>query len=261
MREITPEECKKLQLNILINVAKFCDEHDIKYSLAYGTLIGAIRHNGFIPWDDDIDIIMMRDEYERFVSLYKDEKYVLIHGENMSNHLHVVVSDLSTKLEFFNRAGQSHFYHGGLWVDIFPIDNAPSSIIKFKVLKKVIRYACIMHRCSQFSYPHCSLPRRMAYLLLRPFEKLLSKMPSALVKAYDTRNTGTLANFSIWRLNFPPFPISYMNEFVKVEFEGNKFKAIKEYDSFLKGIYGDYMILPPIEERINKHSFKAYWRE
>ena len=67
MREVSPEECKKLQLNILINVAKFCDEHDIKYSLAYGTLIGAIRHKGFIPWDDDIDIIMMRDEYERFV--------------------------------------------------------------------------------------------------------------------------------------------------------------------------------------------------
>ena len=262
MREVSPEECKILQLNILINIAQFCEEHDIRYSLAYGTLIGAIRHKGFIPWDDDIDIIMMRDEYERFVATYKDDKYVLIHGENMSNHLHVVVSDMSTQLVFPDSLSNQFFYKGGVWVDCFPIDYVPDQDLSYRSFMKRIRFICKMQRLGEFRNPKSRLIFRLIYPLMRPFRHILGKLAKDTMLSYNKRKTSTVANTSLWYLNYPSFPVSFMSEYVDVEFEGRLFKAIKEYDSYLRGIYGDYMQLPPIEQRGNpRHVYIPYWRE
>ena len=81
------------------------------------------------------------------------------------------------------------------------------------------------------------------------------------MQKYNSKTTHTIANASLWYLKYPSFPVSYMNEFVDVEFEGHSFKALKEYDGFLKGIYGDYMKLPPLNERTPRHTYKAYWKE
>lgn len=268
MKEVTPEECKKLQLNILINVAKFCDDHNIKYSLAYGTLIGAIRHKGFIPWDDDIDIIMMRDDYERFVDTYKDDYYQLIHGENMSNHLHVVVSDMSTKLEFIENLNDKHYYKGGLWIDVFPIDYVSDNGGHFWRQRKLIRRLYLMQRYGEFPDAMISRSKSRVEKLIKkvfskcmhPFVGILGRLVHSLMLSHHKIKTNTVGDLSLWYLKWPSFPAKYMNEFVKVDFEGHSFCVMKEYDAFLRAIYGDYMTPPPVSQQIPKHSYKTYYR-
>lgn len=260
MQELSPEECKKLQLNILINVAKYCDEHDIKYSLAYGTLIGAIRHKGFIPWDDDIDIVMVRDEYERFVATYQDEKYVMIPGEQIANHLHVVVSDMSTELVFHKSPSDSHFYHGGVWVDIFPIDKVPDSEMGFKALTKSLLFVKNLHRLSQFT-PRKEIYMKLAHIILAPFEKGLNRCMLRMMQMFNGHSSNTVGDLALCYLPYPSFPVRLMDEYIAVEFEGHCFKSMRGYDEFLRGIYGDYMKLPPPEQQIPRHGYTAYLRE
>ena len=261
MKEVTPDECKRLQLNILINVAKFCDDHSIKYSIAYGTLIGAVRHKGFIPWDDDIDIIMMRDEYERFIDTYHDDKYVLIHGKNMSNHLHVVVSDLSTMLHFPNSPSNRKFYKGGVWVDIFPIDKVPDNQKDYWQLMKKLWFFMRLQRIGEVAEPKAMLLSRLIHPFVWPFRNLFGTIGKRMICNSNKRNSKTVGNLSLWYLHYPSFPSYYMADFIDIEFEGFSFKAMKEYDGFLRGIYGDYMKLPPESEQVPRHSYIAYWRE
>lgn len=260
MKEVTPEECKKIQLDILINVSKFCEKHDIKYSIAYGTLIGAIRHKGFIPWDDDIDIIMMRDEYERFVATYKDDYYQLFDGLGLANHLHAVVSDMSTRIISQHSGNTNYFYKGGLYVDIFPVDSTSDKMICYKFHKRMIYYIYKWYALSLY-IKRKDIVAKILHFMFKPFSHLIGSMVRKLMLVYNHKDTGTVSNYSLWYLNFPPFPKYFMDTYEYVEFEGHQFKAIKEYDKFLRGIYGDYMQLPPASERIPRHNYKTYWRD
>lgn len=258
---MTIKEVQQVSLEILKDVHEFCVKNKIKYSIAYGTLIGAIRHKGFIPWDDDIDIIMMRDEYERFVSTYKSEKYVLIHGENMSNHLHVVVSDLSTTLKFPNSPSNRKFYKGGVGVDIFPIDKVPDNENAYWRLLKRIWFFMRLQRIGEVIDKRSMLASQIAHSFLWPFRNMFGAIGKKMMYQSNKRVSQTVGNLSLWYLRYPSFPAYYMDVFVDVEFEGHHFKAIKNYDDFMRGIYGDYMKLPPENQRIPRHSYIPYWRE
>jgi lipopolysaccharide cholinephosphotransferase len=260
MRELTVKECKEIQLKILIKVAQFCEDHDISYSLSYGTLIGAIRHKGFIPWDDDIDIIMLRNEYEKFLSLYKDDDYVLIDGDKVSNHYHAVVSDLSTKLVFLKSEASNKLYQGGVWIDIFPIDKVPDDVKDYKSLKRKMLLYCRLERLGEVSHKE-NIALYLIHLLLKPFVHFWGNKANQLMRSFEKEDVKTVGDLSLWYLHYPSFPLYYLKEFIDVEFEGHTFKSMKHYDDFLRGIYGDYMKLPPIEQRIPRHNYKTYWRE
>lgn len=260
MIELTADESKKALVGILVKVADFCEKNNIKYSLAYGTLIGAIRHKGFIPWDDDIDIIMLRDDYERFVSLFRrhnDERYQLIEGYQNKNHSHVRVSDMKTVLEMDKYRGQ--FYKSGLWIDVFPIDKVPDTKKGYLKFKRYIWFLFEMQLSGELRRK--GLLNNILYIVCRPFRSFFGKLALKKMEKYNKKNTHTLGNMGLWYLNFPEFPMNYMNEFVDVDFEGYKFKAIKEYDAFLRGVYGDYMQFPPEDKRIAHHLYKAFWKE
>lgn len=267
MREVSSEDCKRLQLNILINVARFCDEHNIKYSLAYGTLIGAIRHKGFIPWDDDIDIIMMRNDYERFVSLYHDSSFQLIDGNHHANHLHVRVADMSTQIIFQHSAIKRKFYNGGVWLDVFPIDNVPQSEKKYRSFMKQVRFLCHLQKIGELNFKTVwkgnfmwKVIRGFRYMMVKPLVKPIGYLSEKMMLKYNGRYSEKVANVSLWYLKYPSFSSSLMNEIVDVEFEGYHFKALKNYDEFLRGIYGDYMTPPPLVDRTPRHDYIAYWR-
>lgn len=260
MKELTPDESKRLSLDILIRVADFCDQHGIKYSLAYGTLIGAIRHKGFIPWDDDIDIIMMRDDYERFVSLYHDDRYHIVGEEKQLNHLHVRVANSATLVDYPKDSIIGKFYKDGLWVDVFPIDKVPDTLRGFRRQKWMVTLFLKMQQLGEMGGRNTQL-KNLGHIILKPFSKFFGKLAQKGMVYYHQKKTQTVANLAVYYLNFPQFPMSYMDEFVEVEFEGKTFKAVKEYDAFLRGIYGDYMQFPPEEKRVAHHFFKAYLKD
>lgn len=258
MKEITFEESKKVMLDALINVARFCDQQGINYSLAYGTLIGAIRHKGFIPWDDDIDIIMLRDDYERFIASYKDDRYEIVDGSHNPNHSHIRVSDQKTVLKL--DAWRGEYYKEGLWIDVFPIDKVPDTKKGYLRFKKWIWFLFAMQLNGELHRE--GLSNKIKHFICRPSRAYFGKRALREMKRYNDKKTQTVANLGLWYLSgFPEFPASYMEEFVDVEFESNKFKAIKQYDAFLRKIYGDYMQFPPEKEQIPHHTYIAYWRD
>lgn len=256
-KEITLEECKKLMVEILANVDHFCDQHGIRYSLAFGTLIGAIRHKGFIPWDDDIDIIMPRDDYERFVSLYKDERYKIIDGTHNSNHSHIRVSDQKTVLKL--DAWRAQFYKEGLWIDVIPLDKVPNTQNSYLLFKKWLWFLFEMQLTGEVKRK--GLINKILHIICKPFSAFWGNLALKTMKMYNKRNTQCMANLGAWYLNHPKFPATFFEDYIDVEFEGYKFKAIKQYDIFLREIFGDYMQLPPKEKQIAHHTYTAYWRD
>lgn len=257
MKEITFEEGKKLMLDALVNVSRFCEKNDIKYSLGYGTLIGAIRHKGFIPWDDDIDIIMRRDDYDRFISSYKDERYVVVDGASNPNHSHVRVADQKTVLKM--NAWRAQFYKDGLWIDVFPIDKVPDSKKGYSRFRKWLWLLFEMQLSGEVHRK--SLLNKFIYIVCKPFSPFFGRWALKEMKKYNKSNTQTVANMGVWYLKWPSFPASYMEEYVDVEFEGFKFKAISQYDSFLRGVYGDYMKFPPKDKQKPHHHYIAYLKD
>lgn len=257
MTEITFEEGKKLMLDILISVSGFCERNDIMYSLAYGTLIGAIRHKGFIPWDDDIDIIMPRSDYNRFVATYRDERYVIVDGSHNANHSHIRVSDQKTVLQL--NPWRARFYKEGLWIDVFPIDKVPDSQKGYLRFHKWVWFLFEVQLTGEVERK--GFLNKVFHVICKPFRNYFGKKALHTMTRYNEKDTRSVANMGLWNLDWPKFPESYMNEYVDVDFEGHKFKAIKEYDSFLRGIYGDYMQFPPKEKQKPHHNYTAYWKE
>lgn len=254
--EINEEDCKRIELGILIDIDAFCRRNNINYSIAYGTLIGAIRHKGFIPWDDDIDIIMRRDEYERFMKLYHSNDYELVEEKDVPNHLHSRVSDPSTHLVFSRSMRANKIYKAGLWVDVFPIDKVPEDIVRYKKIKKKVRRLFLLQCVGEVK--GYNIIHNIAHFFLKPFVNFFMKLSQKEIIKYNNTNSSSVAALSLWHTNFPPFPITYLDDYVDVVFEGYTFKCIRNYDAFLRGIYGDYMQKPPKEQRVAHHYYKAY---
>lgn len=262
---LTIEQCRPYLLGILRKVDAFCRENGIRYSLGYGSLIGAIRHGGFIPWDDDIDILMPRADYDRFVAGFKpDGDYRLMQGQEIANHLHAVVTDMRTRVSFPEGSSDAFFYGGGLWVDIFPLDNVTSLNCYRKMRRKIFRLRRAQLIAEVGWTPHNRLIDKIMRGLLRPvlkpFSGRFTRKLDATMRKHQHESTPLVSSLSVWYWRQKPLPREYFENYTEVEFEGIKCQAISNYDEYLRGLYGDYMQLPPEEARVPKHQFKAYLR-
>lgn len=267
MRELSLKENKQYQLEILKDVAKFCDETGLRYYIAYGTLIGAVRHKGFIPWDDDIDLQMPRPDYDKFIGTYKSDIYkVIVPCDEMSKHSVVKVIDTRTvKCEtgVKYQPGEEH----GIDIDIFPMDGQPECEKEFKeyyknkqsLLRKFHYTICDFKQYSTKAKIACFIPYIYSNLISR---KGIMKRLHKVNKKFDydsTRYVG--ATDSLYNSINNRHPREWYNDTVCLEFEGCEFKAPVGYDAILRQMYGDYMTLPPEEKQTTHHSNKVYLKE
>ena len=267
MTELSIEQCKPYLIGILNHVDSFCRKNDIKYSLGYGSLIGAIRHKGFIPWDDDIDIIMTRGNYDRFIELHaknthEEERYRVRKGQDIANHLHAVVSDEATKVFFQEGTTDNKFYHGGVWVDLFPLDDCSDESnydIKWERINKLRRYQML---AEMGALPGCSnykrVIRNILHLFLSPFSGFIGKHLNKTMMDENGCETDYFASFSVWYWKQKLIPKKLFDNYIDVEFEGGTYYALSGYDKYLRDLYGNYMQFPPESQRVPKHNYKAY---
>ena len=264
MEEMTLEEIKKTEIEILDVIAKFCDERKINYWIDCGTLLGAIRHKGFIPWDDDIDVGMLRPDYDRFMKEFNgyDPGYEFHCAELESNWIRAFgrVVDTNTMMKY---PAMNYIVHG-ICVDVFIYDNAPNDdeTVKKMFRKRDFLYKLLFPRLNSVLSPvKGSIFRKIcghaARLILKLFPRdyFVRKLVENS-RRYISEDTKRVGNFSAYMPMVCDKDV--FDSFIDVEFEGKKYKAPVGYDKWLRAFYGDYMQLPPVEKRVRKHDFTAY---
>lgn len=255
MRQLSLEEIKQLEIDILDYVVEICDKNNIKYFLSYGTLLGAVRHHGFIPWDDDIDLVMLREDYNRFLKIVEANSHpryrVLAPKDKGYFYTFSKVVDIKTSVV---EEEVEQMPVNGVWVDIFPLDAVKSiSSIHTKMcyLLNKCRAASIYKEypkekgISYLSWKICKLIGPRAFLAL--FETICSKN--------NNEHSYYLSVISNPYRNM--FDRSIFEEALLLDFEGKQYKCPKEYDKLLTILYGNYMLLPKKEKQI-PHQMKAY---
>ncbi len=262
MQKMTEEEIKSTQLNILDAVAHYCEEHGLRYWLDSGTLLGAIRHNGYIPWDDDIDIGMCRQDYDYFLKHFNDssEKYKAYSIEN-DKHFYfpfIKVMDMSTVLYEPDENGKKLSVN----IDVFAYDNAPDETAITELYDKRDFFRKWEKQRLPLTSPGGNGLRKAFIYLLRIGLKIFpswyfTRKIVQNAKTYYNVTTDYVGCFTCWsrREYFRKIAI---RELVSHEFEGKEYKIPIGYDEVLTTFYGDYMQLPPVEERETHHSYVAY---
>lgn len=255
---MTLEECKKISLDILIDVSDFCEEHDITYYLSVGTLLGAIRHQGFIPWDDDIDIMMPRPDYKRFLDEYKSEKYK-VYKPSEGRFYYAKVYDTST-VKYERDVDYHKFKPIGVDIDVFPLDG----IVNDKEeIERLYKKECILEKLLRLSNqpiflrknPLKAINRILPRMLIG--SKRLVRMIEKNAQTYDYESSDYVV-----RMRWSPngFTGALPKEVYEKDyaiFEKNVFCIPRDYDTWLKAFFGDYMSIPPEEKRV-VHDFECY---
>lgn len=266
---INGDEFKSVLLKTLLRFNEFCKEHNIKYTIAYGTALGAVRHKGFIPWDDDVDVIMMRSEYDKFEKAWKtyiqdnkDQYELWSEMDENSHYMGSMGKFFDTNTILYERFPKGRVIEYGIYMDIFVIDSIPVDINAQQEFFKTVRKRSKMVEHFQRHFKGWSAFVEK-YRLPLPTLKSVAKRLVEYKTQYNNRPTSLIAVTIDYR-RYPPFNGSifqyeWFQEFELIEFEGHQLPIVKAYDEMLKSLYGDYMQLPPEEERVG-HKIEAYWK-
>ena len=267
---MTMEEIQKVSLEMLKAIDTICKKIDVKYCLAYGTLIGAIRHKGFIPWDDDIDILMPRPDYEKF------KEYVISHVEEL-HPLKLFDSSVDDYPYLLPRLSNDDYevvvsnekpYGMGIFIDIYVLDGIGDTFeAAWNYIKKTCKYPRLIFLSTRNHYHFGTTKGILKRLIKIPafyYAKMMGKdyFEKKLRKLIDTQSyeRKSYVGCAIW-CEHPKWAVvkkEYIDNLIEVPFENYQFKIPKAYDELLCQWYGDYMQLPPEKDRIYHHLYKAY---
>ena len=265
-KEIGLDEMKSLQIEILKAIDSFCEEKGITYSLACGTLLGAIRHKGYIPWDDDLDIYLLREDYNnlmrefpscysghyKLVSLERDKQWDIPFAKAYDDRTVMEeLIDIPVKI--------------GVNIDVYPVDDVPDDETAWLIYNKKRR---IYHRIrmlmkvkaggrSFWKDAILTISKVLTWFIShRSYAEFLDRI------SQENNGKGYQYVFECAQgmLQKRKFKKDMFSSIVKVPFEDTFFKAFERSDEYLRNAYGDYMQLPPVENRVTHHYFKAYWK-
>ncbi len=243
-------------LEILKTIDKVCREHNLRYCLAAGTMLGAVRHKGFIPWDDDVDIIMPRIDYDILIQHCQEwmpAPYEIMCAENKSDYPFGFAKAVNSDTTLVER--EHHALVDGIYIDIFPLDNIINNkLSQYCYTLRYSLYKKIAYLLSRNPYKHGHGPSCWIPLLCQRLFTLQDIMQRLLKlqTAYDGRETTLVIDHDFGMRGIMRKDI--FSELSEVEFEGNTFKGIGQYDTYLHQLYGDYMTIPPHDEQ-HRHDF------
>lgn len=257
MEKLTLDECKRISLDILIDIAAFCDAHGLTYFLAVGTLLGAIRHQGYIPWDDDIDIMMPRPDYQRLLREY-DGRYALLKPEAGLLCYAKAYDPRTVKYEADTDYKKNKAI--GVDIDIFPLDGIVNDE---KIINRIYKRECFLETLLRLSNQPIFLRKNP----LKAFNRLVPRLIGSanivklIEKNAQTYDYETSDHVIRWRCSPNGFTGALPKEVYEKDygtFEGHVFCIPKGYDAFLRAFFGDdYMELPPEDKRVS-HVFTCY---
>lgn len=257
-KKVSDEQLKslhKVQIEILDEVVRICKKHNITYFLIGGTLLGATRHNGFIPWDDDLDVAMLRKDYEKFIDIAKtelDKKYYLQDISTDKKYWQNFAKIRKNNTLFDEKMIENIDTHKGIFVDIFPLDNLTKINIFYKIKWSIIKNLssfCLYYRgiYTKEQVNHYYLCKLFSIIGM----KNILKMCNFIMKMDLNKETQFLVSYGgsysrekeVYRKEWF-FPVS------KIKFENKTYTCPNNNDAILSQVYGDYMKLPPVEKRV-----------
>ncbi len=262
---INLDEMKHIELEMMKEIHAFCLAHNITYSLGYGTLLGAVRHKGFIPWDDDIDLIMPRPDYDRFIQSFQSEHYKVI-SSSLDPTYYYPYAKVYDRRTYLQETLRHSYPDMGVFIDIFPVDGLPSDKRQQVRLYTRQKFLYKLHMSMKYYLSkEWSIAKNLLLLVSRgmalffPLGKVIASLErNYLLYPYDTIKDVAVM---VGEAQLVTIARSSFEHPVLLEFEDTSFYAISEYESNLTGLYGDYLKLPPLEQQASEHRYTVGWKQ
>lgn len=258
------QEIHSIQLNMALETKRICENNNINYIIIAGTLLGAVRHKGFIPWDEDIDIGMLRPDYDKFIQLAKNElnnDYFLQTWDTDFDYAYPFAKIRKKGTILIESVTASININHGIFIDIFPFDNIPNCIIKQKY-QNIITYVLKRLILAKKNYKVWNSGINIKFFLYKIFkiiakplkyEKLIKILVNFMTKYNSTCTKKVVLFGGSYGYKKESIDRNLITDTIKISFENNFFLCPRNYDSYLKQFYGDYMKLPPFYKRYNRH--------
>lgn len=269
MKKIELKEQKKIMIELLEYFDKVCRENDIKYSLIGGSLIGAIRHKGIIPWDDDIDVILSKSEYLKLIQILEnmnDSRYKLLTINNCRGYNFPFPKLVDKRTFVVEPMLLNQIKEYGIFIDIFSYSNTSNSEkIRIKDFKKIKLLNSMMSR-TKLDFKNDGFKQNFLRLNKNILSKIIGyrniiKFLNNIYNKYNNVDTDyVVSNWPVYNINKEVQKSKNIIEYTDVEFENMKIMIFKNYDEILRTTFGDYMQLPPENQR-KAHGLIAYWRD
>ena len=267
---LTLKEVQEVETGILEAFHQYCEENGLRYCMTYGTLIGAARHRGFIPWDNDIDLYMPRPDYDRLIEQLKEKPmgphYKLLHYSLDHKFRYMAARIVDTRTAAVPSYLRETPDDLGVWIDLFAVDGCWEHPLRHPVYWTALSFNKMMQRAYTYYLPGKkgwkNAAKKVLMTIFRGQDNRYQARADKWARKCDYASHQKVTDITDWTRRDYSVYLTHedFDEAVLMDFEGRKFYAPKDYDRFLRSVYGEYMTLPPESERTT-HDLEVEWRK